>query len=427
MSNPDAKPVFDTDDIEELGGEAELTFDTAGDFEYFCRHHPEMTGVVHVVPGGPDAGHGHDRRRSTDGVLPGRRHGRRRRHRARGSTTATSTTRSRRSRARRCRPTASTAAASSATRRRSSAAAASASAGTCSISIRARTGTTSIRTRCAGDSAARTSTSAASDRPSRSSSSPRSRRYCCSPRTRRRRRTRRIGRPARRCDRLKGDFVFHCHVHHHMMNGMIGLVRARQSLWLTDDMAHEISHRTGLAAGRRQQCVSRCRSASVSRSRRRALGRRCPARPRSPSCTRCCCRPRSACSTGATRATISRAYGTTRRLRGSYMPPANQPADDPVLDAGNSNMWSAEHTVLDTAAGTVLIHGGFSPNKSFAFDPATLTWTRVGRYGARSLLLDHADARRRTRRDTVRLGVEVDRALHARRRLGRADRDARRA
>ena len=40
MSNLDAKPVFDTDDIEELGGEAELTFDTAGDFEYFCRHHP---------------------------------------------------------------------------------------------------------------------------------------------------------------------------------------------------------------------------------------------------------------------------------------------------------------------------------------------------------------------------------------------------
>ena len=46
--------------------------------------------------------------------------------------------------------------------------------------------------------------------------------------------------------RLKGDFLFHCHVHHHMMNGMVGLVRARQSLWLTDDMAHEISHRTGL-------------------------------------------------------------------------------------------------------------------------------------------------------------------------------------
>ena len=22
--------------------------------------------------------------------------------------------------------------------------------------------------------------------------------------------------------RFKGDFVFHCHVHHHMMNGMVG-------------------------------------------------------------------------------------------------------------------------------------------------------------------------------------------------------------
>lgn len=35
-------------------GEADLVFDTAGDFDYFCRHHPEMTGVVHVAPGGPD-------------------------------------------------------------------------------------------------------------------------------------------------------------------------------------------------------------------------------------------------------------------------------------------------------------------------------------------------------------------------------------
>jgi plastocyanin len=54
MSNPHATPVFDTDDIEELGGEAEIVFDTAGDYPYFCRHHPDMSGVVHVVPGGPD-------------------------------------------------------------------------------------------------------------------------------------------------------------------------------------------------------------------------------------------------------------------------------------------------------------------------------------------------------------------------------------
>lgn len=45
---------------------------------------------------------------------------------------------------------------------------------------------------------------------------------------------------------LKGEFVFHCHVHHHMMNGMVGLVRARQSVWLTEEMAHAIGRRTGL-------------------------------------------------------------------------------------------------------------------------------------------------------------------------------------
>ncbi|HEX5719885.1 MAG TPA: galactose oxidase early set domain-containing protein, partial [Thermoanaerobaculia bacterium] len=63
---------------------------------------------------------------------------------------------------------------------------------------------------------------------------------------------------------------------------------------------------------------------------------------------------------------------------GTYMLPANQPADDPVLDVNSSDMWSAEHTVLDTADGTILIHGGFSPNKSFNFDPPSLLWTRVG-------------------------------------------------
>lgn len=62
---------------------------------------------------------------------------------------------------------------------------------------------------------------------------------------------------------------------------------------------------------------------------------------------------------------------------GSYLPPANQPADSPGLDANSSDLWSAEHTILDTAAGTVLINGGFTPNKSFVFDPPSLTWTRV--------------------------------------------------
>jgi hypothetical protein len=80
---------------------------------------------------------------------------------------------------------------------------------------------------------------------------------------------------------------------------------------------------------------------------------------------------------GRTRADQSRIWDYSTPA-GSYMLPANQPADDAALDENTSNMWSAEHTILDTAAGTVLIHGGLSPNKSFVFDPGSRVWTRVG-------------------------------------------------
>mgnify|MGYP003514363313 CR=1 FL=1 len=80
---------------------------------------------------------------------------------------------------------------------------------------------------------------------------------------------------------------------------------------------------------------------------------------------------------GYTRADQSRVWDYATPA-GSYLLPANQPADSPGLTPATSDMWSAEHTVLDTAAGTVLIHGGFSETVSYHFDPAALTWTRVG-------------------------------------------------
>lgn len=36
-------------------------------------------------------------------------------------------------------------------------------------------------------------------------------------------------------------------------------------------------------------------------------------------------------------------------------------------------MWSAEHALLDTPEGHALIHGGFSPDRAFTFDPSTLS------------------------------------------------------
>ena len=48
--------------------------------------------------------------------------------------------------------------------------------------------------------------------------------------------------PADACRvRVRGDFLFHCHVEEHMMQGLAGLVRARQHLWLTEQVANGLS------------------------------------------------------------------------------------------------------------------------------------------------------------------------------------------
>jgi FtsP/CotA-like multicopper oxidase with cupredoxin domain len=41
--------------------------------------------------------------------------------------------------------------------------------------------------------------------------------------------------------RLKGDFLFHCHIEEHMMAGLAGLVRSRGYAWLTRDLAKRLS------------------------------------------------------------------------------------------------------------------------------------------------------------------------------------------
>lgn len=176
---------------------------------------------------------------------------------------------------------------------------------------------------------------------------------------------------------LKGDFVFHCHVHHHMMNGMVGLVRSKQSIWLTPDMAHEMSHRTGLPL---DDGANSCPKVDPHPCRAHGGGHwvEIAGDPQVllmhsvllPSTKR-------VLYWGRTRADQSRIWDYSTPA-GSYLPTAdhNQPADL-TGDINTSNMWSAEHALLDTPEGLVLIHGGFSPNRSFTFHPGTLTWAQV--------------------------------------------------
>ncbi len=45
---------------------------------------------------------------------------------------------------------------------------------------------------------------------------------------------------------LRGDFLFHCHVEMHMMQGLAGLVRTRQVVWLTDAQKKRLEATVGL-------------------------------------------------------------------------------------------------------------------------------------------------------------------------------------
>lgn len=376
MTNPDARPAFDTDDIDELGGQADLVFDTAGDFEYFCRHHPEMNGVVHVVPGGPDpvtvtiVG-GPPMAFSPAEVTVG----------VGGAVTWINNSDSHHT-------VTSTLGASMATHcinGRGFVGNTPTIGGRSGQRIRwyvfnLDTSTTwhnfhphAMRWEFAGQAVDVRSLGPAESFVVESEIPPvllltEEEEKAQDPEHRP---------PGATLRHLKGDFLFHCHVHHHMMNGMVGLVRARQSVYLTDDMAHEIAHRSGLPL---DDGTNDCPDVDPHPCRGHGGGRweEVPGTPEVllmhsvllPGTQR-------VLFWGRTRADQSRVWDYSTPA-GTYLAPANQPADDPALDVNTSDMWSAEHTILDTPAGTVLIHGGFSPDKSFAFDPGALTWTRVG-------------------------------------------------
>ena len=194
---------------------------------------------------------------------------------------------------------------------------------------------------------------------------------------------------------VKGDFLFHCHEQEHLLGGMAGLVRSRQSVWLTQQMADDIRRRTGLPL-----CDggNACPEVEPDPCGEERIGHweEVAGRPEVllmhsvllPNTKR-------VLFWGRTRADQSRIWDYSTPT-GAYSTPANQPAD---LVGGNtsiSNMWSASHCLLDTPEGIVLIHGGLSSTSAFTFNPATETWAQVNdtvgnRFYATTLVL--ADGR----------------------------------
>jgi FtsP/CotA-like multicopper oxidase with cupredoxin domain len=179
---------------------------------------------------------------------------------------------------------------------------------------------------------------------------------------------------------VRGDFLFHCHVEMHMMAGLAGLVRSRQTLWLTPEQAKRLSHETGLPLDHGDNdCPvidpKHCESLDCGKWEEVAG---------SPSVTfmHACLLPKTDkvlyWGYGDTRDDISRIWDYSTP-GGAFSLPANQPFDvtSPVHDRGLANLWSAEHAFLDTPEGTLLIHGGFTPRESYLFDPPTTSWSRV--------------------------------------------------
>lgn len=178
--------------------------------------------------------------------------------------------------------------------------------------------------------------------------------------------------------RLRGDFLFHCHVEMHMMGGLAGLVRCHETVWLTDAQRHELETTTGLPVDPgNNECppVTADRCASSSSGRVEQL-------PNLPGITFM-----HALLVPGTDRIVFWGYGQRHdqarvwdQATGLYTLPANQPLDV----AADENVWSSGHAHLDNASGTMLICGGFrtgagvgplTERRSFLFNPTTTTFT----------------------------------------------------
>jgi len=179
---------------------------------------------------------------------------------------------------------------------------------------------------------------------------------------------------------LKGDFLFHCHVHHHMKNGMAGLVRARQRVWLTPDMVEQIEASTGLPL---DNFTNDCPMVDHHRCEKMVTGKveKVPGDPE-VIMMHAALLPKTEKMLfwGKTRVDQSRLWD---RLTSLFTAPANQPASLPGETAASSDLWSAAHAFLNTPEGTLLAHGGLTsdaagnPSKSYRFnpDPAVNAWS----------------------------------------------------
>jgi len=375
LQNPEVKPLFDSGDIEEFGGTAELTFNQLGDYDYFCTHHPSMQGIVHVEPVGVNL--------ALVNILDGPQ-----RFDPPEITVAVGGT---------VRWTNQTGSHHTATSTQGAAMPTHCFNGRGFIgnsptivghtgqkirwyvfnldvgnewhnfhphSQRWRLGAETIDVRSLGPAE---SFMVETEVPPvlllegeiKKIQNPKYR-------------------PKRaKCFNLKSDFLFHCHVHHHMMNGMAGLVRAKQQVWLTPEMVESIEQATGLAL---DDGKNLCPVVDLDRCRDQACG----------TWEQVTGDPEVIMMHAATLPGTDKIlfFGKNRPdqtrlfdyVTNTFSEPANQPADLAGETPASSNLWSAEHAFLNTPEGTLLVHGGLTAGavKSYLFDPVNELWSATG-------------------------------------------------
>jgi len=198
--------------------------------------------------------------------------------------------------------------------------------------------------------------------------------------------------------KVRGDFLFHCHIEMHMAQGLAGVVRSQQTLWLTAEQAEQIAKETGLPL---DPGTNTCPPIDLDRCTLLGCGKweEVPSDPQVPLVTfmHSALLPKTnkVLFWGYVRTDQSRLWDYTTPA-GKYDFPQNQPGD--VAPAPPTppycNLHSAGHAYLDNDEGTLLAHGGESQDEkqTLLFHPPTLQWERKsptdhGRFYATTLTL----------------------------------------
>jgi hypothetical protein len=170
-----------------------------------------------------------------------------------------------------------------------------------------------------------------------------------------------------------------------MMNGMVGVVRSYQDVWLTPALKQKLEDEIGIILFDPSNPIP---AASHGRCKKHGGGHWEELVGVTPGVTfmHACLLAQTSkvLYWGYTEANQSRLFDPAGGGMGVVAPPANQPAALPGFDSDSSDLWSS---FLNDASGRLLAHGGFTgPGTnafsgnvhSFLFDPSSDSWSATG-------------------------------------------------